>query len=202
MAVFTVNYLSPLGPIKISANTKGICNLELLFGSEEASDGPCNNIDDFKSNVQSLQCDSIVKSYLITCGSWLEKYFLGDFTSLTSEDILPQLDSTGQGKWYKLVILICRNSFLLNPGPFTVKVWQCLQTIQPGKTITYGELARLAGNAKAARAVGQVMKNNKVPLLLPCHRVVCADGSIGQYSGGCGTRTKEWLLDHEHVNHW
>ena len=201
MAVFTVNYLSPLGPIKISANTKGICNLELLFGSEEASDGPCN-IDDFKSNVQSLQCDSIVKSYLITCGSWLEKYFLGDFTSLTSEDILPQLDSTGQGKWYKLVILICRNSFLLNPGPFTVKVWQCLQTIQPGKTITYGELARLAGNAKAARAVGQVMKNNKVPLLLPCHRVVCADGSIGQYSGGCGTRTKEWLLDHEHVNHW
>ena len=97
MAVFTVNYLSPLGLIKISANTKGICNLELLFGSEEASDGPCN-IEDFVSIVQSLPCDSIIKSYLITCGSWLEKYFLGDFTSLTSEDMLPQLDTTGQGK--------------------------------------------------------------------------------------------------------
>ena len=52
------------------------------------------------------------------------------------------------------------------------------------ETISYGELARRAGKEGAARAAGQALAANPVPLLVPCHRVICADGSLGGFAGG------------------
>ena len=66
-----------------------------------------------------------------------------------------------------------------------------------GQTVTYSQLAALSGNGNAPRAVGNAMKNNCVPLIIPCHRVIKADGKIGNFSGG--KTIKEWLLKHEKV---
>ena len=79
--------------------------------------------------------------------------------------------------------------------PFQLKVYAALRKIPEGKVITYGELARKAGYPGAARAVGSAMKKNRLPIVIPCHRVVPADGSLGQYS--CGIRWKKFLLEWE-----
>jgi methylated-DNA-[protein]-cysteine S-methyltransferase len=60
--------------------------------------------------------------------------------------------------------------------------------------LTYGELAAKAGYPGAARAVGNCMAANRIPLLIPCHRVVCAGGRLGSYSAPGGTVTKRRLL--------
>jgi O-6-methylguanine DNA methyltransferase len=69
-----------------------------------------------------------------------------------------------------------------------------------GKTITYGELARQAGSSKAARAAGQAMATNPIPIVIPCHRVVGSDGHLTGYGGGTdGIEMKRMLLELEGV---
>jgi methylated-DNA-[protein]-cysteine S-methyltransferase len=79
--------------------------------------------------------------------------------------------------------------------PFQLRVWQELRGIPWGQTISYGELARRVGNPKASRAVGQANAINPIPLIIPCHRVIAGDGSLGGYSSGLDR--KRWLLRHE-----
>jgi methylated-DNA-[protein]-cysteine S-methyltransferase len=67
---------------------------------------------------------------------------------------------------------------------FRRKVWQILQTIPYGRVRSYGWVARKVGRPRAARAVGAACGANPVPLLVPCHRVVAGDGSLGGFSGG------------------
>lgn len=67
-----------------------------------------------------------------------------------------------------------------------------------GQTVSYGQLAALSGNSNASRAVGSAMKNNCLPLIIPCHRVIKADGKMGHFS--CGNTVKEWLLKHENAS--
>ncbi len=77
------------------------------------------------------------------------------------------------------------------------KVWQALGEIPAGRVTTYGELARRLGSG--ARAVGNACRANPIPLLIPCHRVVAADG-LGGYAGASGGERlarKRWLLRHE-----
>lgn len=87
---------------------------------------------------------------------------------------------------------------LLDDDSFTSKVYRTLtKQIGPGKTISYGDLASLAGSDRAARAVGTAMKRNDLPIIIPCHRVVKNDGGLGNYSSYNGCVTKEWLIKHE-----
>lgn len=81
--------------------------------------------------------------------------------------------------------------------PFACKIQRELLKIPYGSVISYGELAAKAGSPKAARAVGGVMASNPFPLIVPCHRVVNADGRIGNYSAARGSKTKAWLLELE-----
>jgi methylated-DNA-[protein]-cysteine S-methyltransferase len=70
-----------------------------------------------------------------------------------------------------------------------------------GRTISYGNLAKLAGSPSAARAVGTVMSGNPFPLFLPCHRVIRNDGSVGFFQGGpSGMKLKKALLEVERIN--
>ena len=89
-----------------------------------------------------------------------------------------------------------RREFSLPLGPrgtpFQMEVWRALEAIPYGETITYGELARRIGRPKAVRAVGQANHRNPLPILLPCHRVVGANGTLTGYGGGL--ELKEWLL--------
>ena len=77
---------------------------------------------------------------------------------------------------------------------FARKVHNALRDVPYGSVISYRDLARSAGSAGAARAVGRVMSTNPYPLIVPCHRVVNADGRLGQYSGGAGKETKARLI--------
>lgn len=79
--------------------------------------------------------------------------------------------------------------------PFQKKVYSVLRQVPPGEVITYGELAKRAGYPGAARAVGSAMKRNRLPLVIPCHRVIPASGGFGEYSAGKGW--KKMLLEME-----
>ena len=81
--------------------------------------------------------------------------------------------------------------------PFQQQVWQGLRAIPAGKTSSYQQLAQAIGNTKAQRAVGAANGKNPMPLVVPCHRVISANGTIGGYSGALWR--KEWLLKHEHA---
>ena len=78
--------------------------------------------------------------------------------------------------------------------PFQREVYEVCRTIPWGERRTYGELARLVGRPRAARAVGNAMKTNRVPIVIPCHRVVPAGGGLGGFSAPGGVRLKERLL--------
>jgi methylated-DNA-[protein]-cysteine S-methyltransferase len=79
--------------------------------------------------------------------------------------------------------------------PFQREVWAALADIPFGETISYGELARRVGAPGAARAVGLANGRNPVPIVVPCHRVIGADGTLTGYGGGLDR--KRWLLEHE-----
>ncbi len=80
---------------------------------------------------------------------------------------------------------------------FHRKVWAVTRAIQPGETLTYGEVARRIGEPGAARAVGKALGENPVPIIVPCHRVLAAGGGTGGFSGGEGVETKLRLLTAE-----
>ncbi|AQY50572.1 methylated-DNA--protein-cysteine methyltransferase [Listeria weihenstephanensis FSL R9-0317] len=79
---------------------------------------------------------------------------------------------------------------------FQMKVWEALQTIPYGETVSYKEIAELAGSPKAVRAVGQANRANPIPIIIPCHRVIRAGGKLGGYNGNDVDR-KVWLLNLE-----
>jgi methylated-DNA-[protein]-cysteine S-methyltransferase len=96
---------------------------------------------------------------------------------------LDRLDWNGVSDFHREVLRLCHG-------------------IPVGETLTYGQLARLAGSPQAARAVGGAMARNRWPLIVPCHRVVGSSGKLTGYSGEGGLKTKHWLLEHEfHASH-
>jgi len=88
-------------------------------------------------------------------------------------------------------------SLVLKGTPFQQRVWRALRRIPSGQTLTYGALASKLSTS--ARAVGNACRANPVPIVIPCHRVVAANGMggfMGKRSGGA-LRLKQWLLAHE-----
>jgi methylated-DNA-[protein]-cysteine S-methyltransferase len=85
----------------------------------------------------------------------------------------------------------------LDPGgsPFQQRVWTALRDIAPGRTRSYSDLARAIGEPTAFRAVATANAQNPVAVVIPCHRVIHADGSLSGYGGG--VERKRWLLQHE-----
>lgn len=79
-------------------------------------------------------------------------------------------------------------------GDFERRAYAYARTIPAGRTATYGEIAAALGEPGAARAVGQAMARNPCPIVVPCHRVLAADGSLGGFSAAGGTTTKLRLL--------
>ncbi|MHC4938139.1 MAG: methylated-DNA--[protein]-cysteine S-methyltransferase [Planctomycetota bacterium] len=87
----------------------------------------------------------------------------------------------------------------LDATPFTARVLAEVEGIAWGETRSYGEVAMLVGSPGAARAVGQAMGANPLPIVIPCHRVVAAHHRLGGFGGGL--EWKRWLLDHEGVRY-
>ena len=101
----------------------------------------------------------------------LQAYFEGDFSAISNIPVNP------------------------SGTDFQREVWRNLRSIPPGKTITYGQLASLLNKPKSARAVGMANSLNPISIVLPCHRVIGANGKLTGYSGGLDR--KRWLLHHE-----
>lgn len=102
-----------------------------------------------------------------------------------------QLDAYFAGKLKEFSLPLAPNG-----TPFQQKIWQLLQQIPYGETRTYGQLACQAGNPKASRAVGMANNRNPLPVFIPCHRVIGANGTLTGYAGGMDM--KQTLLDIEH----
>jgi methylated-DNA-[protein]-cysteine S-methyltransferase len=81
--------------------------------------------------------------------------------------------------------------------PFQRKVWTALPMIRPGTTMSYGALAAHLGSPRAMRAVGHANGANPISVVIPCHRLISADGSLVKYGGGL--ERKRWLLAHEGI---
>ena len=79
--------------------------------------------------------------------------------------------------------------------PFQRRVWAALRSVPFGATVSYGEIAHRIGSPAAVRAVGAANGRNPLPIVVPCHRVVGADGSLTGFGGGIAR--KQWLLAHE-----
>ena len=88
----------------------------------------------------------------------------------------------------------------LNPQGtvFQRRVWQALTEIPYGEVCGYGDLAQCMGKPRAARAVGQANGANPIPIIIPCHRVIAGDGSIGGYTGGLTTKKFLLALERRH----
>jgi methylated-DNA-[protein]-cysteine S-methyltransferase len=88
----------------------------------------------------------------------------------------------------------------LSGTPFQKKVWSALARIPYSETRSYRDVAAKIGNAKAVRAVGSANGKNPVCIIVPCHRVISSDGSLGGYSGGLHVKTKLLELERKPVS--
>jgi methylated-DNA-[protein]-cysteine S-methyltransferase len=116
-------------------------------------------------------------------------YFAPDLTEAAIEQVRNYLD--GKRANFDLPTDI---SILTD---FQQQVLEATQQIPRGRIATYLEIARKIGNPKAVRAVGQALGGNPIPIVIPCHRVIASNGSLGGYSGGGGPETKAKLLQLE-----
>lgn len=103
--------------------------------------------------------------------AWLERYFAGEQPEPEELQLRPEGTA------------------------FQREVWRELTNIHSGETVTYGALAERLGRPKSARAVGAAVGRNPISIIIPCHRVVGADGALTGYAGG--VERKKWLLAHE-----
>jgi len=188
---------TPIGALKLVANAEGICAVKW---DNHSPDGSHDN-ETHECTVFDL---SKAKEHLRTCQKWLDAYF--DGTLLTKPTInKPPVVLPNKGK--SISVSNLNISVILHQGPFFQSVWDVLLTSGVGDTITYKELASRSGKPSAARAAGNAVRSHSIPILVPCHRVVksaragrrsnAAPYDIGQYSGGEGSKTKQWLLQHE-----
>lgn len=108
------------------------------------------------------------------------------------KEALRQLDEYFAGK---------RKGFDLPLSPqgtaFQLKVWQALQTVPYGKTVSYKDIALQVGNAKACRAVGMANNRNPIAIVIPCHRIVGSSGKLVGYAGGLSLKEKLLKLEQQ-----
>lgn len=175
--IYTKTYESPIGKLFLAAGNEALIGLwiqgqkyfpEKLF-SEQDSVTDCTGKD----------CEILAQT-----GVWLDQYFAGDRPSPRRLKLAPGLAPR-----------------ILPPSSeFRQQVWKLLLEIPYGEVVTYGELAsRLVQcrglNSMSAQAVGGAVGHNPLSIIIPCHRVVGADGSLTGYAGG--VEKKRWLLQLE-----
>uniref|UniRef100_A0ABI7X611 Methylated-DNA--protein-cysteine methyltransferase n=1 Tax=Felis catus TaxID=9685 RepID=A0ABI7X611_FELCA len=163
---------SPLGEIEISACEQGVHEIR-LHGRKT----PDARAVEAPPLPELLGCPGEMTAPLKQCVAWLDAYF---HEPAALKDLpLPAIHHP----------VFQRDSFTRQV------LWKLLKVVRLGETVSYRQLAALAGRPRAARAVGGAMRTNPLPILIPCHRVVCSSGAVGNYSAG--RATKEWLLAHE-----
>src|SRR6476646_7999657 len=158
---------TPVGDMLALASDEGLCALEFV--------GPKERLTRLEARLQRhFPPHEIVDGDVLPIArarAWLAAYFAGERAEI---DSVP-LDMRG--------------------AEFEKRVWRALTRIPPGETTSYGAIARALGSAGASRAVGAANGANPIAIVVPCHRVIGASGSLTGYGGGLAR--KLWLLDHE-----
>lgn len=123
------------------------------------------------------------KSVISPASDWIydEKRF---------SNALSQLDRYFNGSLTRFSL-----DYSLTGTPFQQRVWQALAKVPYGTTVSYGELARRTGNARAARAVGMANAKNPLPIVIPCHRVIGKNGTLTGFGGGLDVKQKLLALE-------
>ncbi|NP_001355042.1 O-6-methylguanine-DNA methyltransferase L homeolog isoform X1 [Xenopus laevis] len=163
-----------LGKIQISACEKGVHEIKL---QEDAV--PEARAQGASVSFELVEGPQEMIPPLKQCTAWLKSYFCDP--QLTEKLPIPEFHHP----------LFIKDSFT------KAVLMALLKKVKLGETVSYKELAVMAGNEKAVRAVGGAMRSNPIPILIPCHRVICSNGSLGNYIGGKGNHLKLWLLAHE-----
>ena len=158
---------TPIGDMLALDSGEGLCALEFT--------GPDKRLAGLEARLRRWfpphQITDGDTPTIVRTRAWLDAYFAG-----VSADVngLP-LDMRGTA--------------------FEQRVWAALRAIAPGKTTSYGAIAKALGSAEASRAVGAANGANPIAIIVPCHRVIGSSGSLTGYGGGLDRKT--WLLDHE-----
>ncbi|NXO03159.1 MGMT methyltransferase, partial [Rhinopomastus cyanomelas] len=164
--------LSPVGKLEICGCETGLHEIKLpkmsvLPSGKEGSVAPCVVHEGAEKMTEPLR----------QCLAWLSAYFCEP--AQTESLPVPAFHHP-----------------LLQQDSFTSHVlWTLMRDVKFGEAVSYKQLADLAGNGRAARAVGGAMRSNPIPIIIPCHRVIRSSGQSGNYGGG--NLMKEWLLAHE-----
>jgi O-6-methylguanine DNA methyltransferase len=166
----------------------------------------------FKSNIiYNIFKSPVCSIFIISTDKHLENIYFGkenfpynlnECTRGSSPEIEKALDffndyfsSCKISTLNKIVSKINFNFSLYTPNE--IKVYKSLMKVDFGKSISYQELAEKSGFSNGARFIGNCMAKNRFPIIIPCHRVIKSDGSIGNYTGGPGIKVK--LLEHEGI---
>ena len=167
----TASLRTPVGEIEIHCSDAGVKNLNIHWNRENRGSverqvyRESRDIRGPKKGEQTAKTASSQASRIATrARRELEEYFAGRRRSFS----VP-LDMDGT--------------------PFQKKVWKALSEIPYGEVRSYGQIARRVGNHKASRAVGTANGANPVAIIVPCHRVIAGDGSLGGYGGGLTNKT-------------
>jgi len=172
--MFVATYPSPVGQIVMESDGEALTALR--FGEEQPDMRFVNSGNRTIPHSMPTQAIAIFNE----TRRWLDEYF--------------------SGKRTENAVMGAKTNGRITASPkgtaFQQRVWQTLLTIPYGKTVSYGELARMVG-CRSARAVGQAVGTNHVALLIPCHRVIAAHGKIGGYE--YGIEIKKRLLEVENI---
>lgn len=172
---------NPVGEVVLVATADGLVGVYFSGGKhvpDIAECGPRCELDDDarqRDDVGTSESSTSIRRILCQARAELSEYFVGKRKTFT----VP-LD------WAHVAA---------SASEFSVQVWRLLQGIAYGATTTYGALAREMGSVGLSQRVGQVVGRNPWSVIVPCHRVLGADGSLTGYAGGLDR--KRWLLQHE-----
>ena len=163
---------TPVGPMLALASDAALCALEFW------KPGRMTRLD-ARLRRWFPGCEVVDGDNHVTAqtGKWLDHYFSPSTSSgqAGTPAVDPPLDMRG--------------------APFELRVWAALGLIPPGRTVSYGEIARQIGAPGSSRAVGMANGANPIAIIVPCHRVIGSNGTLTGYGGGLDR--KAWLLNHE-----
>lgn len=174
---------APWGPIRLAATSRGLAALDQLVSAEAFAERLERRFGTAPVDIEASGGSSAAATHLRTALASINAYLAGDLDALGA---LPT-DLEDRAAWDRLVLGAVRG-------------------IPVGLTASYGEVARMIGRAGAARAVGGAVGRNPIGLVIPCHRVIAGDGSLGGYGGGwwggrqAGLELKQELLAREGVH--
>ena len=181
--IVTTSLAADWGPIRLAASSRGIVAVEQLTSPEDFDARLARRFGATPVALDDPAADAAATAHLRRAEAAFERFLAGELAAL---DDLP-IDIADRTSWDRDVMAAVR-------------------TIRAGSTASYGDVARMVGKPGAARAVGGAVGRNPLGLVVPCHRVIAGDGTIGGYGGGwwggrqAGLELKRDLLAREGVH--